>query len=202
MDKTTMSDEKKVEAYIQKHEKWQSQLLAMRDILNSSILSETVKWGSPTYTLDKKILISLVGFKNHCAIWFHQGVFLEDKELVLVNAQQGTTKGMRQLRFEEGDKIPKRIIKNFVTQTIANHRAGKKIAPEKKTLVVPSELDSALRNDRKLKAAFEALTPGKQREYADHISSAKQEKTRVSRMEKASALIIRGVGLHDKYKNC
>jgi len=202
MGKITMSDAKKVEAYIQKHEKWQGQLLAMRDILKASSLLETVKWGSPTYTLDKKILISLTGFKNHCAIWFHQGVFLEDKESVLINAQEGTTKGMRQLRFEEGDKIPKRIIKNFVAQTIANHRAGKKISPEKKALVIPEELDSALKKDHKLKAAFEALTPGKQREYADHISSAKQEKTRLSRLQKASTLIIQGVGLYDKYKNC
>ncbi|MFT4814561.1 MAG: hypothetical protein ACI80L_000090 [Pseudohongiellaceae bacterium] len=63
-----MSDAKKFDAYIEKHEKWRDQLEALRGILNASELVETVKWGSPSYTLDSKILISLVGFKNHCAL--------------------------------------------------------------------------------------------------------------------------------------
>ena len=81
-----MSDIKKIDAYIEKHEKWKDQLVTLRKILNASELVEAVKWGSPSYTLDSNILISLVGFKNHCAIWFHQGMFLEDAKSVLVNA--------------------------------------------------------------------------------------------------------------------
>jgi uncharacterized protein YdeI (YjbR/CyaY-like superfamily) len=56
--------------------------------------------------------------------------------------------------------------------------------------------------NKKLNKAFAALNPGKQSEYAEHIGSAKQEKTRVSRLEKAKPLILSGVGLHDKYKKC
>jgi len=198
----TLSDTKKIDAYIKKHEKWKEQLVPIRDILNASELVETVKWGSPSYTLDSNTLISLVGFKNHCAVWFHQGVFLEDARSVLINAQEGTTKGMRQLRIEEGDKVNRALVKAYVIDTIANHRAGKKIVPAKKALKVSAELDAALTKDAKLKAAFNGLTPGKRREYADHIASAKQEKTRLTRMEKAVPLILQGVGLHDKYKNC
>ena len=109
---------------------------------------------------------------------------------------------MRQLRIEENSKINKTLIKAYVTETIANHRAGKKIAPAKKELKTPVELDAALKKDAKLKAAFNALAPGKRREFADHIACAKQEKTRISRMENAAPLILQGVGLHDKYKNC
>lgn len=47
-------------------------------MLDSLELVEAIKWGGPSCTLDNNILIILVGFKNHCAIWFHQGVFLED----------------------------------------------------------------------------------------------------------------------------
>ena len=197
-----MSDAKKVDSYIEKHEKWSDQLAAIRGILNSLELVEAVKWGGPTYSLDNSILISLVGFKNHCAIWFHQGVFLKDSKSVLVNAQEGITKGMRQLRIEESSKINKTLVRAYAIETIANHRAGKKIAPVKKTLKLSAELDAALKKDSKLKAAFNTLTPGKQREYADHIASAKQDKTRIARMEKATPLILLGVGLYDKYKNC
>ena len=73
---------------------------------------------------------------------------------------------------------------------------------EKRQLNIPSELAEALRNDSKMKQAFEALNPGKQREYADHIATAKQEKTRLSRLKNAEPLILANVGLHDKYKNC
>ena len=197
-----MNDAQKIEAYIEKHEKWKQQLSAMRSVLAATELVESVKWGSPSYSLDKSVLVSIVGFKNHCAVWFHQGVFLSDKKSLLVNAQEGTTKGMRQLRLEEGDKLNKTVLKAYVVETIANHRAGKKISPTKKTLKIPSELQLALDGSKKLATAFAGLTPGKQREYADHIASAKQEKTRESRTEKAIPMIISGIGLHDKYKNC
>jgi uncharacterized protein YdeI (YjbR/CyaY-like superfamily) len=95
-------------------------------------------------------------------------VFLEDTKAVLVNAQEGTTKGMRQLRIEEGGKINKRLVETYVVETIANHYAGEKVAPAKKKLKIPAELGAALEKDSKLKVAFNTLTPGKQREYADH----------------------------------
>jgi len=197
-----MGDAKKIDAYIAKHQKWKDQLEVTREILAATELVEAIKWGSPSYTLDSSILISLVGFKNHYAIWFHQGVFLEDKKSALITAQEGTTKGMRQLRIEAGDKINKSLVRAYVKETIANHRAGKKIASVKKVLNVSVELDKALQKDKRLKAAFKALTPGRQREYADHVASAKQEKTRLSRVEKVVPQILLGVGLHDKYKNC
>ena len=128
-----MGDAEKIAAYLEKHEKWKPQLTEMRSILNGTELCETVKWGSPSYSLDKSVLITIVGFKNHCAMWFHQGVFLKDEKSVLVNAQEGTTKGMRQLRLEEGDRINKTLLRSYVRETIANHRAGKKIAPSKKS---------------------------------------------------------------------
>ena len=57
-------------------------------------------------------------------------------------------------------------------------------------------------NDSELLNAFIALTPGKQKDYSNHISDAKQEKTKASRLEKIRPMILAGGGLHDKYKNC
>jgi len=48
-----------------------------------------------------------------------------------------------------------------------------------------------------LKAAFEALTPGRQRAYLLHFSSAKQSKTRESRIAKCMPQILDGKGLDD-----
>ncbi|MDD9891305.1 MAG: YdeI/OmpD-associated family protein [Gammaproteobacteria bacterium] len=190
-------DKKKIDAYLKKHERWNSQLNAARKVLNSTDLAETVKWGMPHYTYDKKILVGLAGFKNHCAIWFHQGVFLKDKARKLVNAQEGTTKGLRQWRFEEGDKVDTGLLKSYAVESINNHKAGKKITPAKKKLLIPKELAAALEKSARLKKNFAALTPGKQKEYAEHIGSDKQEKTRMARLEKIMLRINAGIGLYD-----
>ncbi len=49
---------------------------------------------------------------------------------------------------------------------------------------------------------FKAFTSSRQRELAEHISFAKREATKQSRIEKIVPMILDGVGLHDKYRNC
>ena len=49
---------------------------------------------------------------------------------------------------------------------------------------------------------FESFSLSKKREYTDHISEAKREATQQKRLEKIIPMILRGAGLHDKYKNC
>jgi uncharacterized protein YdeI (YjbR/CyaY-like superfamily) len=39
-----------------------------------------------------------------------------------------------------------------------------------------------------------------QREYAEHIASAKREATKQTRIDKVLPMIVSGVGLHDKYR--
>jgi uncharacterized protein YdeI (YjbR/CyaY-like superfamily) len=52
-------------------------------------------------------------------------------------------------------------------------------------------------SDPDLRAAFEALTPGRQRGYLVHFSSAKQSATREARIEKCLPKILAGKGLLD-----
>ena len=98
MSTAKQNDSARVAAWLEKHQQWQAHLTKLRDILLSTELTETVKWGSPTYTLEGKNVISLAAFKNHCGLWFHQGVFLKDAGKKLVNAQDGKTKALRQWR--------------------------------------------------------------------------------------------------------
>ena len=90
-------------AYIQLHPKWKNHLTAIVKALEGYPVQEHIKWGATCYTLDGKIIIGLAAFKNHCAIWFHQGSLLADPENILVNAQPGKTKMLRQVRFRESE---------------------------------------------------------------------------------------------------
>jgi len=66
---------------------------------------------------------------------------------------------------------------------------------------VPALLKNALGKDKHAKDAFNDLTLGRQREYADYISSAKREDTQLKRLDKVLPMIARGMGLNDKYRS-
>ncbi|MNC23234.1 hypothetical protein D3C75_712510 [compost metagenome] len=62
---------------------------------------------------------------------------------------------------------------------------------------IPEELQHQFDEDSGFKAAFEALTPGRQRAYVNYFSEPKQSKTRVSRIGKYRQAILNGKGLND-----
>ena len=107
---------------------------------------------------------------------------------------------MRQLRFQSEEEIDDSMVMQLLLEAIENQKQGKEIKPEKKKLEIPDELKEALSNSSELSEAFDSLTPGKQKEYAEYISEAKREETRLKRLEKITPMILSGVGLNDQYK--
>jgi len=197
---TPNNADERVTDYIARHPLWQTQLEQARATMLASELVETIKWGGPAYTLDGRVLIGLAAFKKHAAIWFHHGVYLKDADGRLYNAQE-TTRGMRQWRIELGDKLPKAVLKRYVKEAIANERAGKRVTPARnKAIDLPPELARVLKQDKAFAAAYRALTPGRQREYADHVASAKRQQTRATRLEKIRPKVLAGEGLNDQYR--
>ena len=198
-----MDRNKTVEEFISKKNEWKEALKKLRSILSSTEMEETVKWGAPTYTVQGKNVVGLGAFKSYVGIWFFQGVFLKDADNVLINAQDGKTKGLRQWRFNSVDDINEDLVLQYVNEAIQNQKEGKEIKPEKsKKVEIPEELLSALKAEVTLKESFEKLTPFKQKEYAEYITTAKREVTKMSRLEKIKPMILEGIGLHDKYRNC
>lgn len=198
-----MNGAKSVEEYVAQHPEWEAALTKLRAVLLATELEETVKWGAPCYTLDGKNVVGIGAFKAYAGLWFHQGALLSDPDGVLINANEGKTRGLRQWRFASGQPIKVARVKAYLSEAIANQRAGKQILPDRsKPVVVPPELTAALKQRATSRKAFDALTPGKRREYADYIAEAKREATKQSRIEKILPMIEAGVGLHDKYRNC
>lgn len=194
---------KSVEEYIEKTEKWGETLTLLRDIILSADVEETIKWGAPAYLVDGKNIIGLGAFKEHVAVWFHQGVLLSDPKQVLINAQEGTTKALRQWRFTslKDVKDASRDIKQYVAEAITNQLEGREIKPQKKKpLVIPPELQAALEENPKLASQFETFNLTRKREFVEHIASAKREDTRLNRLEKIKPMIMEGIGLNDKYR--
>jgi len=182
---------------------WPEEMGIIRDILLETELDEGLKWGMPTYMINNKNVIGLGSFKNHFGIWFHQGVFLSDTKGVLVNAQEGKTKAMRHMKFTHKKDIKKKIIKQYVLEAIQNQKDGlemKAVKAKTKTVAMPNELKVAFKKQKSLKAKYDRLTPGKQKETCQYIAEAKRQSTRDKRLEKVVELLKEGKSPMDMYR--
>ncbi len=176
-------------------------LIVLREIILSSGLKETIKWGGPVYTFEGKNIAGIGSFKSYSGLWFYQGALLNDKTGVLINAQEDVTKALRQWRFNSADEIDEKLVLQFIGEAVQNLKKGKEIKPDRnKPVVIPAELHDALNEDPELGLCFNRFTPGRQREFADFVSSAKQTETRKTRVQKVIPLILDNIGLNDKYK--
>lgn len=180
---------------------WQEAEELMQQIIVKTPLDKTFKWGINVYVYEGKNVVAWSGFKNFFSIWFYNGVFLEDKENVLIAASEGQTKALRQWRFKNVAEMNEAKILAYILESIQTIKDGKEIKPEK-SAPKPLEgfLKEQLEQDKNLLSAFNKLTPSKQKEYIIYIEETKQEKTKISRMDKIKPLILSGKGLNDKYK--
>ncbi|EKF54892.1 hypothetical protein I215_09993 [Galbibacter marinus] len=189
----------KVDFFFEKQSNWQECYNQLRRIILDCGLQEELKWGVPCYTYQKTNIILVHGFKHYCAILFHKGVLLKDPYNILIQ-QTENTQSARHLRFTTVEQIrqlePK--IREYIFEAIEVEKAGIKVSFKKtKDFEMVDEFKEALDNDSELKTAFNNLTPGRQRAYLLHFSSAKQAKTKRSRIEKCSPKILEGKGLND-----
>lgn len=185
-----------------KTDQWPEELELIKSIIDKTELEEMTKWGGPVYTINKKNVIGVGGFKSYVAIWFFNGVFLKDEKGFLVNANEGVTKALRQWRFESKAEIVKneKLILQYINEAIANEKAGLSKKPEKKEAIVSEFLDAEFKADKALAKAFEAFSPYKQREFLEYVETAKQDKTKLARIDKIKPMILEGIGLNDKYR--
>lgn len=180
---------------------WNEELALLKSIILKTGLKETTKWGIPVFTYNGKNVVGIAGFKAFFSLWFYNGSFLEDKKQVLINASEGQTKGLRQWRFHSIKEIDEEAITAYVQEAIENEKQGKRLIPQKKEqLPIPPPLVAIFKDDILFAERFASLSPSKQNEYIEHIESAKQEKTKLSRIDKMRPLVLNGQGLHDKYK--
>ncbi len=190
----------KVDAYVSRARKWQDETKKLRAILLDCGLGEELKWGKPCYTFEDSNLAIIQGFKDHCSLMFFKGSLLEDTDGVLVRPGENSQAQMR-VQFTSVRQIDEMepVLRALVDQAKAVEQAGMKVDfGERREPELPEELTARLDGDPDLAAAFQALTPGRQRAYILHFSGAKQSKTRAVRIERCVERILAGKGLNDR----
>jgi len=179
---------------------WRDVMQQIRPIVLESGLTEELKWSVACYTYEGKNVVMLSAFKEFCALGFFKGVLMQDPDNILV--QQGkNVQASRIIRFTSMDDLDKLrdILPAYLQDAIEVEKSGQEVQYKKtEDFDMPDELQAKFDDDPAFQAAFEALTPGRQRGYLLHFSGAKQSKTRTSRIEKYTERIFEGRGLHDR----
>ncbi|MEX2233114.1 MAG: YdeI family protein [Cyclobacteriaceae bacterium] len=190
----------KVDWFFNKAGKWQKEFGQLRTIILDCDLIEELKWGQPCYMFEKSNIVLIHGFKDYCALLFFKGALLKDPKKILVQ-QTENVQAARQIRFTSVGEIVKLkpTLTKYIYEAIKVEEAGLKVDFKKTTeFAMPEEFQKKLDKSSALKKAFYALTPGRQRGYLLYFSSAKQSKTRESRIEKYMKQILEGKGLEDE----
>jgi uncharacterized protein YdeI (YjbR/CyaY-like superfamily) len=179
--------------------KWQNEIDNLRKIVLDCDLVEELKWGKPCFTYQKKNVAIIIPLKDACALSFFKGALLRDPKHILQKI--GEAQAGRWIKFTSPREISalKATLRSYIYEAIEVEASGKKVPLKKASeYVVPEELQARLNAAPELKAAFEALTPGRRRSYIFHVSGAKQAKTRAARAEKCVPMILSGRGFNDR----
>ena len=129
---------------------------------------------------------------------FFKGALMSDPGGVL-RAQGPNSRSARRIEFTSVSDVDRLadVVGAYIDEAILVEDAGLELPPAPELELV-QELQDRLDADATLAAAFEALTPGRQREYNLYVSGAKQASTRTARVDKCLAGIRAGMGRRDR----
>lgn len=188
----------KVDAYVARSERWPAELAALRAVLLDCGLTEELKWGKPCYSEGGHNIAIVQEMKPHLALMFFKGALLADTAGVLVE-QGPNSRSARRIEFHTVQDVRELAdtVRAYVAEAVDVEAAGLAVGPAPEPSLA-AELQERLDADPALRTAFEALTPGRRREYNLHISEAKQAATRAGRVDKCVPKILAGKGFRDR----
>lgn len=187
-----------VDKFLANAKLWKEEMIQLRAVLKGTKLEEDFKWRLPCYTHGGANILILQPFKACLGMMFFKGSLLKDPKKALV-ANGPMSQAGRRFEFRSVREVRKLapLVRAYVKEAIAIEDSGKKVEFKAKPIAMPAELKKIFAKNAKLRKAFRALTPGRQRAYLYHFSGAKQAATRQSRIEKCVPMILKGRGLLD-----
>ena len=189
-----------IDAFIKGMDSWREEFALLRDLCHEAGLEEALKWGQPCYTAGGKNVVALQALKGSCALGFFQGVLMNDPAR-LMHQPTENSQSARRVSFQSMADIEDQHdpLVELLVEGARVAMSGEKVQfKETEAFALPAELEAAFAADPAFKAAFGALTPGRQRGYILHFSGAKQSATRAARIAKHHDRILIGKGLQDR----
>ena len=198
-----MSRDPRIDAYIAKAAPFAQPILQhVRERVHAAApeAEETLKWSTPTFTIDGKILLGMAAFKAHAALNFWRGQELRgDEAKADAMGQFGRLTSVDDL---PSDKELDALIREGA-ELAKTAPAPRRVKHEPKpSAEIHPEFAEALKANPKAQETLEGFSPSARREYVDWIADAKQDKTRSKRIADAIEWLSEGKKRHWKYENC
>lgn len=195
-----MSRDPRIDAYIANAQPFARPILErVRERVHAVApdIEEAMKWSTPSYCRNGKIVLGTAAFKAHAALHFWRGQELGVDTSTDAMGQFGKLASVDDLPPNLDELIAKAV------ELSANAPAPRKAKHEPKPPPdVHPDFASALSNAPAAKATLDGFPPSARREYLDWISEAKQESTRAKRIADAVQWLSEGKRRHWKYDNC
>jgi len=163
-------------------------------------VEETMKWSSPAYTVDGKILLMTAAFKQHAALNFWRGQELRGSES---NADaMGQFGRIETLADLPTDAELDRLIREAAALARSAPAPRKAKHQPKSAPTMHPDFAAALAKAPKAKAILDGFPPSAQRDYLEWIAEAKQDSTRSKRIATAVEWLAEGKRRNWKYERC
>lgn len=157
---------------------------------------EEWKWG-PHYS-SNGMVCGYGAFQKHVKLTFFNGSAMKDDKGLFNHCVDNEFS--RSIKYTAEDEIDKKVLTQYIRESVAVNARGYKREVKNKTVEVPGELEQALAANPKAQAFFEGLSYGYKKEFVELVTTAKQEKTRQERIAKVVDYCADGKKLNDKYK--
>ncbi len=179
--------------------RWIGGLNDLRRICRDAGMEETLKWAHPCYVHAGRNIVILGALRGDFRLSFFRAALMKDPDGVL-ERQGPNTRHADMIRFTRSEQVAELepTIRAYLHEAMEYAEAGIEPPEEPFELELPDELVEALDADPELAEAFHGLTPGRQRSYVIHLSSAKKPETRVNRIAKARPKILAGKGAMER----
>jgi uncharacterized protein YdeI (YjbR/CyaY-like superfamily) len=181
-------------------------LIHFRELVHRAcpLVEEKIKWGFPHFDY-KGVYTSMAAFREHCAFGFWKAKLMDDPHNILGEKEEKAMGQLGRVRALK-DLPPDDILLTYLNQAKKLNDEGKKLTPkkpsekEKKELLVPTELQSALNRNQAAQVFFNKFTYSQRKEYIEWIKEAKTEATRNKRIASTVEWVAEGKTRNWKYK--
>ena len=198
-----MSLDPRIDTYIANAQPFARPILTkVRERIHAVVpnIEEAMKWSSPGFTLNGKIILVMAAFKAHAALNFWRGQEIGDGQPKAgAMGQFGRLTSLSDL--PSSDELDALILEAAALANSPPKPRKLRHAPKLPSTMHPEFL-AALEEAPKAKLVLDNFPPGSRREYLDWISEAKQEATRAKRIATAIEWLSEGKRRNWKYEKC
>jgi uncharacterized protein YdeI (YjbR/CyaY-like superfamily) len=194
-----MKTDPRIDSYIDRQAAFAQPILRhLRGILHEACPEgeETLKWSSPSFMYNGKILAGFAAFKAHAVFGFWSGgqVLEADPKQASAMGQFGRLTSLDELPLRATLIDLTRKAMTLIDEGVKPIRNKSVKAP----FTVPQDLRAAIDAVPAAAATFDGFPPGQQREYVEWVTGAKRDETRSKRL----AQTVECKRRNWKYENC